>query len=284
MNNLTNDKIDIESQEQAQVFELLSERLIEVSSPSQSWLDAMQKRLENRVQTSIAKHASLHTVRARDGIWHNLVAGIRYKRLWQGLQGNSVLVEFAPGSVLPLHRHNFLEEGIVLSGSLQLDDEVLTQFDYHVSPASSCHGRILSNQGALAFLRGTSLGQPLSMFKEVLGGFLPKTEKESESIPADESGWIEINNGVFQKELWTDGTITSRFFRLDAGAILVGHDRPLHEEYMILSGDIFLGDILLQAGDYSLVSVGTEHLDIFTDMGALFFVRGSNETARNYLR
>ena len=158
MNNRTNDIIDTESQEQTQVFELLSEHLI-VVPPSQTLLDSMGKRLENRIQSSIAKHAGLRTVRSRDGVWHDLVSGIRYKPLWDSPQGNSVLVEFAPGSALPLHRHNYLEEGIILSGGLQLDDLELTQFDYHVSPAGSRHGRISSKQGALAYLRGTSLGQ-----------------------------------------------------------------------------------------------------------------------------
>ena len=153
MNNQTKDITNIEGQEQAQVFELLSEHLI-VVSPSRTLLDSVGKRLENRVQTSIAKHAGLRTVRSREGVWHDLVRGIRYKLLWEGSQGNSVLVEFAPGSALPLHRHNYLEEGIVLSGDLQLDDLELNQFDYHVSPAGSRHGRIYSKEGALAFLRG----------------------------------------------------------------------------------------------------------------------------------
>lgn len=277
MNNQTKDITNIEGQEQAQVFELLSEHLI-VVPPSQTLLDSVGKRLENRIQTSIAKHAGLRTVRSREGVWHNFVSGIRYKPLWESPQGNSVLVEFAPGSALPLHRHNYLEEGIVLTGGLQLDDLELTQFDYHVSPAGSRHGRICSNQGALAYLRGSSLGQPLSMFKEVLGGLLPKNHKESESILSGESGWIEIQTGVYQKDLWTDGIVASRFFRLEAGTTMAGHDHPLNEECMMLSGEVFLGDILLQTGDYHLTSSGTGHLEVFSDTGALLFVRGAAKT------
>lgn len=275
MNNQTDGKIDTESQEQTQIFELLTEQLIvRAVPPSQTLLDAMQKRLENRVQTSVVKHAGLRTVRAKEGIWHDLLSGIRYKPLWESPQGNSVLVEFAPGSALPLHRHNYLEEGILLSGRLQLDDLELTQFDYHVSPAGSFHGRIRSNQGALAFLRGTSLGQPLSIFKEVLGGLLPTHHQNSESVRSGDNGWIEIQTGVYQKELWADGKTASRFFRVEAGSQLEGHDHPLGEECMMLSGEIFLGDILLQAGDYyHWIPAGTQHLDVFSETGALFFVR-----------
>jgi hypothetical protein len=43
----------------------------------------------------------------------------------------------------------------------------------------------------------------------------------------------------------------------------------------MLSGDIFLGDILVQEGDYHLAPAGTEHLEIFSDTGALLYVRGA---------
>jgi quercetin dioxygenase-like cupin family protein len=274
MKTQAKDITDIEDNDQSEIFGLLSEHL-NVTPSSQTLLDSLGKRLENRIQTSIAKHVGLRTVRSREGAWLDLVPGIRYKPLWESLQGNSVLVEFAPGSALPLHRHSYLEEGIVLSGGLQLDDLELTQFDYHVSPAGSRHGRIRSKQGALAYLRGSSVGQPLSMFKEVLGGLLPKNHKESESITAKEGEWIEIQTGVFQKDLWTDGTVASRFFRLNAGTHMDGHYHPLDEEYMMLSGDIFLGDILVQEGDYHMASAGTQHLEIFSDTGALLYVRSA---------
>jgi ChrR Cupin-like domain len=278
MNNQTKNITDIEGQEQTEIFGLLSEHL-KTTQPPQTVLDSLGKRLEHRTHLSIAKHAGLRTVRSREGVWHNLVSGIRYKPLWESRQGNSVLVEFSPGSSLPLHRHNYLEEGIVLSGGLQLDGLKLTRFDYHVSPAGSRHGRIRSSQGALAYLRGSSLRQPLSMFKEMLGGLLPKNHQESESIMDNESGWVEIQKGVCQKVLWTDGKVLSRFFRLEADTRIDGYQHPLDEECMVLSGDIFMGDILLQEGDYTLVHAGIVPLDIFSDTGVLFFIRGAVQTS-----
>jgi quercetin dioxygenase-like cupin family protein len=266
--------IDVDAQEQAKVLAMLSEHLITMP-PSQNLLDSLGKRLENRIQASIAKHAGLRTVRFREGVWRDLVSGIRYKPLWESPQGNSVLVEFAPGASLPLHRHNYLEEGIVLKGGLQLDGLELTQFDYHVSPAGSRHGRIRSKQGALAYLRGSSVGQGWPMFKEVLGGLLPKNHNTGESILTNDGDWIEVQEGLFQKDLWTDGTGASRFFRLEPGTCIEGHYHPLDEECMMLGGDIFLGDILIQEGDYHLAPAGSEHLEIYTDTGALLFVRGA---------
>ena len=275
---MTHDEHDQE-QAQATVLAMFSENLITLP-PSQNTLDSIANRLHDRVQASIAKHADLRTVRSIEGVWRDLVVGIRFKPLWESPLGNSVLVEFAAGASLPLHRHNHLEEGIVLSGSLQLDDKELTQFDYHVSPAGSRHGRIQSKQGALAYLRGTSLGQPLAMFKEVMGGLLPKNNMASVSVQTHQGDWIEVQKGLFQKDLWTDGIVVSRFFRLEPGTTIAGHYHSLDEECMILNGELFLGDILLQGGDYQLAPAGTEHLDIFSDTGALLYVRGAiSETA-----
>lgn len=264
----------VEDREQAHLFSMLSEHLQPMPT-SPAAIEALEKRLESRIQTSIAQHAGLVTVRARQGIWQKLTNGIRYKSLWQSDFGNSVLIEFSPGAALPLHRHHYVEEGIVLSGSLQLDDLELSQFDYHISPAGSRHGRISSRLGALAYLRGTSIGQPFSMFKEVLGGLLPKNHKESESVLNQDGDWQEISEGVSQKVLWTDGTNLSRYIRIAKNTQIPGHDHKLDEECMMLSGDIFLGDILLQAGDYHVAPAGTEHLEISSDTGALLFVRGA---------
>ncbi len=264
----------LETEEQEKVFALLSEHL-QATPNSGALLESLEKRLENRIQASVAKHAGLITVRSRDGLWRKLTAGIRFKPLWESPSGNSLLIEFSPGSALPLHRHNYVEEGIVLSGGLQLDDLELSQFDYHVSPAGSRHGRIRSRQGALAYLRGSSIGQPFSMFKEVLGGLFPKNHKESESILSHEGGWRKIQKGLHQKDLWTDGTVLSKFIRIAKDARIAGHYHPLDEECMMLSGDIFLGDILLQEGDYHLAPAGTGHLEITSDTGALLYVRGA---------
>jgi quercetin dioxygenase-like cupin family protein len=274
MNNLQPDKDNIESDEQADVFAMLAEHLSATPSGDIP-LEQLGQRLSNRIQASIASHAGLRTVRSRDGIWKNLVSGIRYKSLWQGERGHSVLIEFAPGASLPVHRHHYLEEGIVLSGGLQMDDLELNQFDYHFSPAGSHHGQISSKQGAIAYLRGSSVGQPMVMLKELLGGLLPKNEKSSQSVMANQDDWFEVQEGLSVRDLWTDGTVVSRFCRLAPGTHLAGHYHPIDEECMMLNGEVFLGDILVQAGDYHFAPARSKHLGITSDTGALFFVRGA---------
>ena len=266
--------IDIEAKEEAEVLAKLSAHL-QTLTPAPSVLGSLEKRLNTRVTAIIAQHAGLFTVRSSSGTWRQLVSGIRYKPLWESRSGNSILADFAPGAFLPVHRHTYAEEGIVLSGSLQVDDLVLNQFDYHFSPAGSHHGRIRSKEGAVVFLHGSSVGHSLSMLKELAGGLLPKNKKTSSSIQAKKGEWIEVQPGLFEKELWSDGIISSKFFRLEPGTGLKGHGHPLDEECMMLSGDIFLGDILLQTGDYHFAPKGSRHLDIYTDTGALLYVRGA---------
>lgn len=263
-----------EKRELDDIFGALSQQLKTLPT-APDVLESLEARINNRIQASLDKHAGLRTIRSRAGTWLNLIAGIRYKPLWQSREGNSVLIEFAPGASLPVHRHSHMEEGIVLSGSLQLDDLELLPFDYHLSPQGSHHGQITSKDGGLAFLRGSSVGEGLAMFKEVMGGLLPKNSKVSASVRSNEGGWTQVQDGFYKKELWSDGIISSQFYRLEPGAFLEGHWHPLDEECMILNGEIFLGDILLQEGDYHWAPKGSRHLDIMSETGALLFVRGA---------
>jgi len=263
--------------EQAELADLLTGHIAPLM-PDAGIHQSLSARLQDRVARSVAEHSRFLTVRAKNGIWQKLKNGIRFKMLWQGGQGNSVLVEFAPGAALPVHRHNWLEEGIVLQGGLQMGELELGLYDYHVSPPSSRHESIRSKQGALAYLRGTSLGHTPAVTRELLGGLLPFGGNLGESVFAHDDGdWESIADGVSRKILHNDGVFLSSMFRLKPGSCVGLHAHTLPEECMMLSGELFLGDILLQAGDYQLAPVGTTHGEAFSDVGALLFVRGSAE-------
>ncbi|MDX8128795.1 cupin domain-containing protein [Methylomonas sp. OY6] len=241
--------------------------------------NSLRQGLMTQVTASLAKQAGILTVRARHGVWQALKTGIRIKPLWDGgLQGHSVLIEFAPGASLIAHRHNCLEEGIVLHGDLQMGDLRLGPLDYHAAPAGSRHGGISSTNGALAYLRGTSLGDNREVLREVLGGLLPFGKAESFSVFTKQiDDWQEIAPGVWKKPLWQDGERESSFYRLEAGAKCPAHDHLLEEECMMLDGDLFIDDFLLRAGDYQLAPAGSAHREVYTDVGATLFVRGGRD-------
>ncbi|MEF8704708.1 MAG: cupin domain-containing protein [Candidatus Accumulibacter sp. UW26] len=234
----------------------------------------VRSRLLRRAAASVRRHAGLITIRSGDGAWRTLKAGVRVKLLCEGAQGASVLIELSPGASLPAHRHQHLEEGIVLRGELQHGDLHLGPGDYHVSPPGSRHGRISSAAGGLAYLRGSALGHTSQALGELLGGLLPGDGPPSHSVLASDDGWEAIADGVEQKILWRDGDRISRFLRLAAGARLPPHAHDGEEECVILRGDAFVGDLLLQAGDFHLAPSGSEHGEVSSDCGALVFVRG----------
>lgn len=247
-------------------------------APEASQAANLRSTIMHRVSQSIAMHAGLMTVRRKHGFWKTLKSGIRYKSLWTGSEGSSVLIEFAPGASLPAHRHNWMEEGIVLSGDLSMGNLQLGPLDYHMSPKGSRHSSISSSQGALAFLRGSSVGHNASIMQELIGGLLPIGQDHSITVFAGEQAhWQEIAAGVFKKDLWSDGTRVSQLCRFEAGAELPGHTHLLDEECMILEGELFLGDILLSAGEYQWAPAGSKHTGLYSDVGATIFVRAAQE-------
>ncbi len=246
-----------------------------LSEPTPQRRQALRAALLARVAHSAAEHAGLITVRAKDGAWRSLKPGIRYKPLWAGTEGNSVLIDFAADTQLPVHRHRWLEEGIVLGGDLYMGDLRLGRGDYHASPAGSRHGQIGSRGGALAYLRGTSLGDTASALGEVLGGLLPHAGQPAHTVLASEEGWETLGPGVARKLLWSDARRVSCYYRLAPGADVAGHGHPLAEECLMLEGEVFFGDILLRAGEDQAAPAGTRHGLAHSDTGALLYVRGA---------
>jgi quercetin dioxygenase-like cupin family protein len=262
--------------EQEQLNSLFLEALAPIQ-PQTSRQSAMRSSLMQRVTASIAKESTRLTLRIKQGVWQNLTTGIRFKQLWSGVAGRSVLIEFAPGSCLPPHRHHWLEEGIVLTGSLEMDNLKLGPLDYHVSPPGSRHHAIASANGALAYLRGTALGNKKEVLGELITGLLPYGKPQHQTFYAGDQAWQTIADGVERKILWVDETRASCFYRMAAGAKVGSHPHPLEEECLVLAGEIFLDDSLLCFGDYQLAPIGTRHDEIYTDVGATIFVRGARE-------
>jgi len=235
---------------------------------------SLQQRLLSRVAQSAERHRGLHTIRQGDAPWRDLTQGVRACVLHDNGVTRSALVEFAPGASLPRHRHAAHEECIVLRGKLQAGACHVGVHDYHLAPAGSRHERIHSPHGALAFLRGTSVGNAGSMLREVVTAALPGDGPQLTTVVADSAGWHEVAAGAFIKPLWQAGVSASMLFRLEAGARMPAHLHAVEEECLMLSGEAFFGDILLRAGEYQCAPLATQHGEAYTDVGALLYVHG----------
>lgn len=86
--------------------------------------------------------------------------------------------------------------------------------------------------------------------------------------------WQPVAPGVARRTLSESGASGSALYRLDAGARFGIHDHPQGEECYIISGDLLVGDLDLQAGDYFMVRPQGQHGEISTRAGALLFIRG----------
>lgn len=115
-------------------------------------------RVRSRVMQRIAQDSVRHHVAidAVEGSWHRLLPGIDRKVLHEQDGVMSYLLRFAPGAVLPAHRHPVDEECVVLEGTLRIGSLVLGPGGYHRVPHDVLDADSSSDDGCVIFLRGAS--------------------------------------------------------------------------------------------------------------------------------
>lgn len=97
------------------------------------------------------------------------------------------------------------------------------------------------------------------------------------TVRANEGEWVEALPGAEIKILYQLGENgpLSYLARLAAGFEMPGHVHDLDEECIMLEGDLSMGDIYLEAGDYHFSAKGMNHGKHRTEQGALIFLRGA---------
>jgi len=93
------------------------------------------------------------------------------------------------------------------------------------------------------------------------------------TIRAEEGDWQPIATGVSKKILRTDLTGASFLLRFLPDAILPAHEHTVFEECLVLEGDVGIGDLCLNTGDYQVVTPGTRHRDALSRNGCLLYIR-----------
>ena len=120
--------------------------------------DAAIARVRSRLMKSIANDSVRHheAVHADEGHWHALLPGIQRKVLHEQDGVMSYLLKFAPGAVLPAHRHPVDEECVVIEGVLRIGELVLPPGSYHRVRRDVLDADSTSDAGAIIFLRGAT--------------------------------------------------------------------------------------------------------------------------------
>ncbi len=108
----------------------------------------------------------------------------------------------------------------------------------------------------------------------------PRSKQDGLStLLAKEGEWIEAMPGAQFKVLHDDGNgldgLLSYLIKLEPGVEMKGHDHPFDEECLMLEGDLTLGDITLNKGDFHYARAGVTHGHVSTKNGCMAFIRGA---------
>ncbi len=127
-------------------------------APDAAGDDAAVERVRRRLMRAIAQESVRHhtTITPADGRWHSFLPGIERKVLLESGGVMSYLLKFAPGAVLPAHRHPVDEECMVIEGTLRIGSIVLPPGSFHHVPQNVLDADSTSDDGALIYLRGAT--------------------------------------------------------------------------------------------------------------------------------
>ncbi len=271
--------------------QLLSEpfaRVWELPTADLAGVGRIRDRLLSRLAVSRAAESVMFTVRRNtlarqtvsDGVFVQTLyvapeadpgsAGVgphSHRKLRPGEPLRARLIELAPGAQLVpelladesqlMTRHR---EWLVLAGSVQLEGEVLSQRDYHVTPAGFQTPSWAAADGALLFLRESD--------------HAASPDDQPLTVRDAEAGWPEFAPGVARRVLWQRNGQASMLYFTQPGAQVPKHTHGHDEECLMVQGDLFLDDLLLRAGDYQLAPAGTGHRITETDTGVVLYAHG----------
>jgi quercetin dioxygenase-like cupin family protein len=232
--------------------------------------DAGRGRLLQRLSASRQAAAAMVTVRPRklpaaalaEGVvakWLYTAPGDRPLRPGEPLTAR--LIEMQPGSRWSGPADTALRECLVLRGALQLGDEPLQERDHRVVPAGQPMGAWMAGaDGAWLFLRESA--------HATAPGDTARTVRDAEA------GWPEFAPGIRRRVLWQRDGQAAMLYLAEAGAMVPTHRHGHDEECLMVQGELFLDDLLLQPGDYQLAPAGTGHRITETDTGVVIYAHG----------
>ena len=78
---------------------------------------------------------------------------------------------------------------------------------------------------------------------------------------ANQMDWLKLTDGIYVKVLFMDPETRARttLVRMDPNLDFPSHPHGEIEDLYLISGDAWVGDIPMRAGDYCRANAGTEH-------------------------
>jgi Cupin domain. len=230
---------------------------------------ALRTRLFDRVATARAAAAPMVTTRLRRVAGDVPAAGVLVRTLYTAPPGRALrageplrvrLVQLAAGTPWQGDLGDAHREWLVLRGQARVGGDLLGERDYRVEPAGTAPTAVSSEHGAWLFLRESAC--------EARPGEAPFTVRDAEA------GWPEFAPGIRRRVLWARDGEAALLYHAEAGAAVPHHTHGHDEECLMVQGELFLDDVLLQAGDYQLAPAGTGHHTTATDTGVVIYAHG----------
>lgn len=227
-----------------------------------------------RVAASQAAEAGMVTTRRRHAPRETLAAGVSAQTLYEGAgqrRGEPLrvrVIELDAGARLDaamlggdatLHKRH--REWLVLAGHVQSEHGGFGPRDYHVTPAGLATPLWRASEASRVFLRESAA--PASP-----PGGTPLSVRDADA------GWPDFAPGIQRRVLWQHAGQAALLYRAEPGAAVPQHSHGHDEECLMVAGELFLDDVLLQAGDYQLAPAGSGHRLTQTDTGVVIYAHG----------
>lgn len=229
----------------------------------------LRGRLLSRLSASRAASASMVTTRLKRLDSVTVAPGVTARVLYEapgdrllrpGEPLRARLVELLPGSRWDGPDSACHREWLVVRGSVRIGSESLALRDYHAVPARCPSVSVTSEQGAVLFLRESRLA--------AAEGDAALTVRDADA------GWPEYAPGIRRRVLWQRDGQAALLYLAQPGAAVPQHAHGHDEECLMVQGELFLDDVLLQEGDYQLAPAGTGHRVTETDTGVVIYAHG----------
>ncbi len=230
---------------------------------------ASRRRLLARVATSREAARGLFTARRRRLATDELAPGVLAQRLYAATDAHAPrpgepalarLIELRPGSRWSGPDAYHHREWLVLQGTVTLGALRLGPRDFHAIPAGHPNAPLHSDEGALVFLREAA-------------PTMTAPSQESTVLDAT-AGWPDFAPGIQRRVLWHREGLAAMLYYAQPGASVPRHTHGHDEECLMVQGELFLDDVLLQPGDYQLAPAGTGHQITQTDTGVVIYAHG----------
>lgn len=239
---------------------------------------AVRAKLMARVSASAERHKAFHVSRKDDRPVYVVSPSEVRCILYRGPDFHVEVATLQPGAELSGAGFEAGQEVLVLDGLLQartdaLAPATLAPLDHVVRRQGGTMRLTAGPQGARVYVRSAvvSLEAMQPAERDWWAGVDPATGRLAIQGQAP---WRTLATGVEVLPLHQVSNVLSMLVRAEANVPLADHEHTLPEDCLMLRGDLFLGDCLLRQEDYQMAPVGVDHVDVYSDTGALFFVHG----------